>query len=750
MRCAAKRGGRAGERNRCGDAHGVRWLRLVEHLETYPRGVRLKPSCRLTVDRAHAAGLGIFAIMSTAPRCTAVALRARASPRYAAHDSIFVPPLRSIAPRGKGNHRRLVVWRAESSRPPEPARDTSEQDNVDARIRAERMAVRLKLASTAGAKKTTTGGRLNSSAATSFDAKIAEAEATASSNKSKVIEEERAAVRARMSKFRMNRYAFVNTGANAGGVYDRVTGEAAPVNDETFAIEDRVDLARERVKQAQQELVNAKAAQDAKERELSERVAKLEKLAEELATKRKEESVGEDGGKGAERKAILATMKEMQGDSSSPSTTAAGAGAAKIAVATSATSQTTGVESKDPKDAKARAADAIRARASSSLSRLRKHRKSRLSQASSLRKKPVTSTAAVEASTVAEHDPLRDAAASTASTASAAKEEEEESLGSTFSRGASTTPTVPGSNDVLPKPIFVLSDSTGESAANTCRAALGQFEELLNLAMPTNLYIFRFLDDPSDAYKIVRQAAEDDALVVYTLSAPEMVTSVMTACKLYKVESVNLWGPLLESMEAHLMMTRMGVPITERGASTNSHTSSEALSTDYYRMIEAVEFTRQMDDGARPDRWRDADILILGVSRTGKTPLSIYLGQRGYKVANLPLVPRDGQLMVPKYVHDVDPKRVFGLLINGEVLHDIRTNRLSSIGVKREDKGAMEYSTMRQVTQELSLAKALYAKNPEWTVLDVTHKGVEETSARIMKIMYQSENASAYSLMKAT
>ena len=726
----------------------VRTRHAVEHfIKNLSEKSQIKPSCRLTVDRAHAAGLGIFAIMSTAPRCTAGALRARASSRYAAHDSTFVPALRSIAPRGKGNHRRLVVWRAESSRPPEPARDTSDQDNVDARIRAERMAVRLKLASTAGAKKTTTGGRLNSSAATSFDAKIAEAEATASSNKSKVIEEERAAVRARMGKFRMNRYAFVNTGANAGGVYDRVTGEAAPVNDETFAIEDRVDLARERVKQAQQELVNAKAAQDAKERDLNERVAKLEKLAEELTTKRKEESAGEDGGKGAERKAILATMKEMQGDSSSPSTTAAGAGAAKIAVATSATSQTTGVESNDPKDAKARAADAIRARASSSLSRLRKHRKSRLSQASSLRKKPVTSTAAVETSTVAEHDPLRDAAASTAS---AAKEEEDESSSSTFSRGAPTTPTVPGSNDVLPKPIFVLSDSTGESAANTCRAALGQFEELLNLAMPTNLYIFRFLDDPSDAYKIVRQAAEDDALVVYTLSAPEMVTSVMTACKLYKVESVNLWGPLLESMEAHLMMTRMGVPITERGASTNSHTSSEALSTDYYRMIEAVEFTRQMDDGARPDRWRDADILILGVSRTGKTPLSIYLGQRGYKVANLPLVPRDGQLMVPKYVHDVDPKRVFGLLINGEVLHDIRTNRLSSIGVKREDKGAMEYSTMRQVTQELSLAKALYAKNPGWTVLDVTHKGVEETSARIMKIMYQSENASAYSLMKAT
>lgn len=634
------------------------------------------------------------------------------------------------------------MWRAEVAEP-EATRGRIEQDNVDARIRAERMAVRLKLASTAGAK--TGVGRPSS--APSFDARIAEAEATNRSNKSKLIEEERAAVRARMGKFRMNRYAFVNTGANTG-VFDRVTGEAAPVNDDAFAIEDRVDLARERVKQAQQELANAKAEAEAKERDLGERVAKLEKLAGELADKRKEENEGRDGGRGAERKAVLAAMKEMRvdgeaGGAAGPSTTAAGAGAKKIAVATSTPAAASPIES--PEDAKARAADAIRARASSSLSRLRKHRKSRLSQASSLRKTPVTSTAAQEGNTVAEHDPLRAAAA--ASSASAAKESEEAS-----GEGQNQQTAVIPANDVLPKPIFVLSDCTGESAANTCRAALGQFEELMNLSMPTNLYIFRFLNDGGDAYKIVQQAKEDDALVVYTLSVPEMVTSVMTACKLYGVRSVNLWGPLLESMEAHLMMTRIGVPMTERGASTVSrtHTSSEALSTDYYRMIEAVEFTRQMDDGARPDKWKDADILILGVSRTGKTPLSIYLGQRGYKVANLPLVPRNGQLMVPKYIDDVDPKRVFGLLINGEVLHDIRTNRLSSIGVKREDKSAMEYSTMRQVTQELSLAKALYARNPDWTVLDVTHKGVEETAARVMKIMYQSENANNYSLMKAT
>ena len=169
------------------------------------------------------------------------------------------------------------------------------------------------------------------SSAPSFDARIAEAEATNRSNKSKLIEEERAAVRARMGKFRMNRYAFVNTGANTG-VFDRVTGEAAPVNDDAFSIEDGVDLARERVKQAQQGLANAKAEAEAKERDLGERVAKLEKLAGELADKRKEETDGRDGGRGAERKAVLAAMKEMRvdgeaGGAAGPSTTAAGAGA---------------------------------------------------------------------------------------------------------------------------------------------------------------------------------------------------------------------------------------------------------------------------------------------------------------------------------------------------------------------------------------------------------------------------------------
>ena len=559
---------------------------------------------------------------------------------------------------------------------------------------------------------------------------------------SPTIDAERAAVRTRLNKFSMNRYAFVANGANAGRVVDRLTGEIAPVADDAAsAIEDRVDLARERVKQAQQELQTAVAAADAKRADLDARVASLERLAETLARERKERAEEDaDASRAEERRAVRAQLDVMTDPANAAQTKGAGAGAKKSATATTTTvgfepatdapsaSYSTAASSSSS-DARGRAEEAIRARASSSLSRLRKQR--RIKRAGTARRTTsasMTNSAAVPAedsTAVSLDDPLFEAAAR--------RTRDEDDV-----RGSSgTLADVPASDSsVLPKPIFVLSDCTGESAANTCRAALSQFSELMNLSAPTNLYIFRFLSEGGDAYKICEQAAEDDALVVYTLSDADMATAVETACKLYGVKSVNLWGPLLAAMEDHLAMRTTGVPMSE-AAARRKHSSSDILSTDYYRMIEAVEFTRQMDDGARPNRWKEADILILGVSRTGKTPLSIYLGQRGYKVANLPLVLWDGRLMVPEYVKDVDDARVFCLLIDEEVLHSIRAHRLNTIGVRTGDESARKYATMRQVTQELSLAKALYAGTRDgrcWT----THKGVEETAARIMKIMFTS------------
>ena len=677
----------------------------------------------------------------------------------------------------------------------------TERELREARVRAERMAVRLKLRGVV-AGPGSVGVKPNAIAKKkSLDAHIiaetneangpsatpgfspgssARAAPQTTTSTTRFIEDERSAVRSRLEKYSMNRYAFVVRGERKGRVVDRVTGADVSddasddtLNRDALSAQDKLDLARERVKQAEQEAANARDAElaaaaasarrvEEAARVLESRRATLADLARAEAERLATRAESDDNARRAMRAALDAM--DVADGAARAGGAGAGAGAKKSATRSgdlipsddaSESSGSSESELGSGPDAKTRAADAIRARASSSLSRLRKQR--RIKRAGSARR---STSRSVTNSSV-----NQDFVAGESSSDRAAAETSSSSTSSSSTRAdadQSSSTTVDLGMDVLPKPIFVLSDCTGESAANTCRAALTQFAEVMNLSAPTNLYVFRFLSEGSDAYKICEQAREDDALVVYTLSDAALATAVATACKVFGVKAVNLWGPLLVAMEEHLAMQRTGVPMSDLDAITRDaatrftntrtmmHGDADVLSTDYYRMIEAVEFTRQMDDGARPERWRDADILILGVSRTGKTPLSIYLGQRGYKVANLPLVPRDGQLLVPKHIENVDPKRVFGLLIDGEVLHSIRANRLRTIGVGARDASAREYAAARVVTQELALAKALYARHPEWQVLDVTHKGVEETAARIMKLMYRNEDANNYRRMRAT
>ena len=689
----------------------------------------------------------------------------------------------------------------------------TERELREARVRAERMAVRLKLRGVAGggpvgvgvgpnaiAKKKSLDAHIvaetnDANGPSAFSTSSARFAPQTTTSTTRFIEDERSAVRSRLEKYSMNRYAFVVRGERKGRVVDRVTGADVSddasddtLNRDALSAQDKLDLARERVKQAEQEAANARDAElaaaaaaarrvEEAARVLESRRATLADLAraeaERLATRAESDDnapLDVDA-----RRAMRAALDAMDVADGAARAAGAGAGAGAKKSATRSgdlipsddASESSGSSESDlgsGPDAKTRAADAIRARASSSLSRLRKQR--RIKRAGSARRSTSRSVtnSSVNQDFVAGESSSDRAAAKTSSSSSSTSS----SSSSTRADADQSSTTVDLGMDVLPKPIFVLSDCTGESAANTCRAALTQFAEVMNLSAPTNLYVFRFLSEGSDAYKICEQAREDDALVVYTLSDAALATAVATACKVFGVKAVNLWGPLLVAMEEHLAMQRTGVPMSDldaitrdaatrkknasasRGKRTMMHGDADVLSTDYYRMIEAVEFTRRMDDGAHPERWRDADILILGVSRTGKTPLSIYLGQRGYKVANLPLVPRDGQLLVPKHIENVDPKRVFGLLIDGEVLHSIRANRLNTIGVGARDAGAREYAAARVVTQELALAKALYARHPEWQVLDVTHKGVEETAARIMKLMYQNEDANNYRRMRAT
>lgn len=281
----------------------------------------------------------------------------------------------------------------------------------------------------------------------------------------------------------------------------------------------------------------------------------------------------------------------------------------------------------------------------------------------------------------------------------------------------------------LPKPIFVVSDCTGESASNTVRAALGQFEQCTNMSLPTNMSIHRFIDTEKQVHQVIYEASQENALVVYTLADPVIQHAMKSAAHFHQVQAVDLWGSLLVEMESHLQMVRSGVPLAKRSS------ANKTLSRDYFRMIEAVEYTRKQDDGAMPQHWGDADILLLGVSRTGKTPLSIYLGQRGFKVANLPLVPINDKLHIPKQLYEIDQMRIVGLLIDPEVLQAMRSTRMKAMGVGGERSNTGAYSSRLQCRHEVQLAKDLYQRNPTWPVLDVTHRAVEESAARILQIM---------------
>lgn len=154
------------------------------------------------------------------------------------------------------------------------------------------------------------------------------------------------------------------------------------------------------------------------------------------------------------------------------------------------------------------------------------------------------------------------------------------------------------------------------------------------------------------------------------------------------------------------------VPSGDSGLPRGAPGRNSALSEDYFRWIEAIEFTIKQDDGALPQNLHKTDIVLTGVSRTGKTPLSIYLAQKGYKVANVPLVMG---IKAPKALFEIDPEKVFGLTINPVVLQTIRWARAKTLGFHGEAKS--NYSEMDHIRKELEYASTLFAQNPVWPVI---------------------------------
>jgi regulator of PEP synthase PpsR (kinase-PPPase family) len=264
----------------------------------------------------------------------------------------------------------------------------------------------------------------------------------------------------------------------------------------------------------------------------------------------------------------------------------------------------------------------------------------------------------------------------------------------------------------LPKPLYIFSDGTGDTAEKVVRAALHQFNGYL-----VHIQVFPNVTERDQLERLYQRAAKDRALVATTLVRPDMRTAALEFAQQHRVRTVELLGHLLNQMTKFLEAAPEGVP-------GRMHQADDR----YFERIEAVEFTVKADDGKEPRLLKQADILLLGVSRTSKTPLSVFLAHKGYKVSNVPIV-LDRPL--PNAVFEVDQNRIFGLTIDPESLRHIRHQRMETMRMP----GRTNYSDMDYILAELEWADDLFRRNPSWPVIDVTRKAVEETAATILKVL---------------
>jgi regulator of PEP synthase PpsR (kinase-PPPase family) len=261
-----------------------------------------------------------------------------------------------------------------------------------------------------------------------------------------------------------------------------------------------------------------------------------------------------------------------------------------------------------------------------------------------------------------------------------------------------------------PLPVYVISDGTGETAEKVVRAGLRQFR-----GQVVHVQTFPHVTRPEQLLALLRQARRTGAMCVTTLVSSDMRELARTRARAAGLRHIDLLGALLGELEGFFGHTPAGVPGL-----------LHEVDDDYFRRIEAVEFTVKADDGKDPRALRRADVVLVGVSRTSKTPLSTFLAHKGYKVGNVPLVL---DRPPPPQLFEVDPGRVFALTIDPDALRSIRHARLAAMGLSSDTS----YSDMGYILAELEQAEVLFKGNPEWPVLDVTNRAVEETAALILR-----------------
>ncbi len=263
--------------------------------------------------------------------------------------------------------------------------------------------------------------------------------------------------------------------------------------------------------------------------------------------------------------------------------------------------------------------------------------------------------------------------------------------------------------------IYAVSDSVGETAEQLARAVMRQFD-----VAEYSVKRFSFINDKETIDNIIERAKEEEAFIVYTLVVEELRDYMEDQADRNDIGSVDILTPVLLSLVEELGLR----PKYEPGL-------LRKLDERYYKRVEAVEFAVKYDDGKDTRGILLADIVLIGVSRTSKTPLSMYLAHKNVKVANIPLVP---EVSPPEELKQIPSKKIIGLTLNIESLNRIRKERLKAMGLK----DSANYANLERIYEELTYADDIM-KKLNCMVIDTTNKAVEETATTILEYIQENK-----------
>lgn len=259
--------------------------------------------------------------------------------------------------------------------------------------------------------------------------------------------------------------------------------------------------------------------------------------------------------------------------------------------------------------------------------------------------------------------------------------------------------------------LHLLSDSTGETLENIAKAALAQYDDV-----ETVRHFWPMVRTEAHLDRILQEIAQNPGLVIFTLVNPQTRRALESRCQTLGLPTVAPLDPVNDALSGLLGQQAKGRPGRQH-----------VLDAAYFARVDAIQFTIAHDDGVASEDWEEADIVLAGVSRSSKTPTSIYLANRGFKTANIPVVVESPP---PPSLYHLRNPLVVGLTTSADRLIQVRRNRLLSLNQAPET----DYVDAEAVQREIAYARRMFSDNG-WPVIDVTRRSIEETAAAIISLV---------------